>query len=164
MADLSYLLEKIDSESPGELSVAPGATEATLFFIIKFDDLYKFYVDILGYTAISTVNRVGPNRPVGLERQIPMSHPNYPWLYAQSVDLQGVSVNGSLVTENFGGAKFFNIDDPPNMVSLKVLRQMDIYDKYRVAVKFNSLPYLVARDLIKFIFLYSSLFDAIANM
>jgi hypothetical protein len=146
MADLSYLLEKIDSESPGDVTVAVGATEATLFFLIGPDDVYKFYVDILGYTAISTANRVGPNRPVGLERVIPMSHPNYPWLYAQSIEFQGIKTSGRQLSENLSGTEFFTQQDQPNSVTYKTIDSMDMYSKYRIAVRFKAVPYMVLND------------------
>jgi hypothetical protein len=146
MPDLSYLLEKIDTESPGDVSIAVGATEATLFFIVEFKDIYRFYLETLGYTTVSTENRVGPNRPVGLSREIPMSHPYYPWLYAQSVEIQGIGANGYLKSEQFGGIAFFNQEDPPNSVTYKTTDGMDIYKKYRIAVRFKSLPYLVLND------------------
>lgn len=146
MADLSYLLEKIDSESPGDLTISVGATEATLFFIVEFNKLYDFYFDILGYTSVSTANKIGPGRPVGLTREIPMSHPAYPWLYAQSVEIQGVGANGYLGANQFGGIEYFNQEDPPNSVTYKTTDGHDIYKKYRVAVKFKSVPYLVLND------------------
>lgn len=145
-ADLKYLLEKIDTESPGDVSIAVGATEATLFFNINFDDLYAFYIEVLGYTTVSTVVLNGPNRPVGLDRQIPMSHPRYPWLYAQSIELQGIGVNGKVDSAEVTGVIYFNQDDPPNSVTYKTFEAVDIYKKYRCAVRFKSLPYLVLNN------------------
>lgn len=146
--DLAWLLEHIDTESPGDLNIAPGATEATLFFIIDEPKLISSFYYILGYSRFS--NKVWPNGAVGgLTRQIEMSHPRYPYLYAESVDIVGISPNGSQSASNFVYAgDIFNTNNPDQKIPVdyKTFRNIDVYRQYRIQVKFTTRNYFLLTD------------------
>lgn len=147
MADLSYLLEKIDTETPGDLAIAPGATEATLFFIMEYKYLYQFFYNILGYAKVETDPIVGPNRPVGLRREIPMSHPRYPWLYADSVECVGIVPDGKDDSTTLEYAQnIFSQGIQGEEVQYKTFRYCNRYKKYRIGIKFKTLNYFVLND------------------
>lgn len=146
--NFDWLYEFIDTESPGDSSIAPGATEATLFFIISGDDLTRAFIDILGYTKFSD-KKWGGIATGGLTRQIEMSHPRYPYLYAESVEIVGLSPNGNQNSRDFDYAtKIFNTlnNDPAVPIDYKTFYYMDVYKKYRLSVKFTSRNYFLLTD------------------
>lgn len=147
--DYKYLLEKIDSESPGDVTVAPGATEATLFFIINYDDLYKTFISILGYTKVSDDGPdAAPN--LGFDRQLPMSHPRYPFLYAESIEIVGYSPNGKVTYDSLKYPEEIFASKSAKPINYKTNEFFENYKMARIAVKFTSRNYqLLANKQIK---------------
>lgn len=152
MPNFNWILEQIDSESPGDINISLGATEATLFFIIDAADLNKAYYDLLGWCKIST--KVWPNQQVGgLERQIPMSHPRLPMLYCDAVEIVGVSVNGNQRSNDFAAPSLEYANQiyqsalgAPKAVNYTTQEYFAVYKQYRIAAHFKAVPYFVLTD------------------
>jgi len=146
--DLAYMLENLDGESPGDLAVAPGATQATLFFTVKRKDIYDVFWFVLGYVYVS--DKVwGPGQVGGLKRQVEMSHPRYPYLYADSIDIVGVKAAGKMAAESFTVANsIFRTNDPDRQVPIdyRTFPYQAVYDMYRIAVTFRTRNYFVLTD------------------
>jgi hypothetical protein len=150
--DYDWILELIDSQSPGDTSLSPAATEATLFFIIPAKDLTRAFYDLLGYCKIST--KVWPNQQVGgLERQIPMSHPRYPMLYCDSVEIVGVSVNGNQASNDlasplteYANQIYQTALADPTAINYKTNPYFAVYKQYRLSVHFKAVPYFALTD------------------
>jgi hypothetical protein len=141
--DYSFVLEMIDTESPGDTIVAPGATEATLFFLVDGNAIYQTFLLILGFTTVSNVNNQG--RPqFGFDRQLPMSHPRYPYLYAESIDIVGISNVGKTISATLNYPNFI-FDNPSAAIKIdyKTFPYFERPKQYRVAVKFTSRNYFL---------------------
>lgn len=138
--NLSWLLETIDSESPGDLTVAPGATEASLFFIIDIKYIYEAYLLILGYCRVNEVpyqdGSIG-----GLDRGVEMSHPRYAWLYADSIEFVPISADGNANIPMNNYTEFIYQSKSPNGVSYKTFPYYSNYKKIRLQVKFKTRNY-----------------------
>lgn len=148
--DYTWLLEQIDSNSPGDIEVAPGSTSATLFFIIKRDSIYKAMIDILGYARISNKQwAAGGGIEGGLLRQNEMSHPRAPWLYAESVELVGIKAAGNTAASSWAyPAEIFQTNNPNPRIPIdyRTIPYVDVYDHYRIQVKFTSRNYFLLTD------------------
>lgn len=145
-----YLLENVDSESPGDMSVAPGQTEATLFFIIDYARALVIFDQILGYTEFDDrVFNPGAAVPIvgGLKRRIPMSHPRYPYMYASAVEFQPISPEGKWKSDQIVWAQqFFSDFDPATSVQWKTFPYTGNYGKVRMKVTFRTRNYFVLTD------------------
>jgi len=149
-ANFKYLLENIDSEAPGDLAVAPGQTEATLFFVLDFARAVLIADEIIGYTTYDDrVFNPGAAVPIvgGLKRTIPMSHPGYPYLYASSVEFQPLAPDGKWKSDDIVWAKaFFSDLAPQTSVEWKTMPYTAKYVKVRMKVTFTTRNYLLLTD------------------
>lgn len=155
---LNYLLENIDSESPGTSSLAPGQTEAVMYFIIDWDQIFKLtgggdlvyamWEEILGSTRISTKDwAVGGAAPIrgGLTRKIPMSFPGDigTSLYAYEFSIQPYSPDGKYLdtpwNEYYSGAGADTLD-------YKTFEYVARYKKLRLEIKFKTRNYFILTD------------------
>lgn len=142
----------LDKEAPGDYSVAPGQTEATLFFIIdKMEALYDYCKEILGNTEENTKNWNINQDPAaaiqgGFKRTIPLSHPKMPNLYAQEVKVTLLSPDGQWKSEDITwSSEYFNTFDP-NAVDYKSNPFTAKYAKAKLQVTFRALNYFVLSD------------------
>lgn len=153
MADTDYawMLEQLDTESPGDLSLAPGSTEATLFFIVNTNDIYKTFLYILGYTEVSTENNIALEPTLGFNRQLPMSHPRYPYLYADTIDIVGIGTEGQFYAGDVTYPQFiYRNPAAAGQVDYKTFRFYEYNKQLRIAVRYTSRNYfLLTNDQIK---------------
>lgn len=144
--NLNWLLERIDTESPGDTSVAPGATEATLFFVVEGQYLFLAYLQILGSCSLNPRQWL-PGVRGGLTRQVEMSHPRYPYMYADRIDIVGVKADGNLRPDAIPpNVDLFNDNDPAKAVDYKSFAFGAFYDHYRIAVHFSTRNYFLLTD------------------
>lgn len=155
-----YLLENIDSESPGDQTIAPGQTEAVMYFICDWDQIVKFTVggtpiyymweEILGSTEYSSKNwAIGGAKPItgGLSRKIPMSCPGFGGgsLYAYEFNMQPYSPNGKV--DSFEWNTFlFNTNFAIINLDYKQFTNSAVYKKFRLEIKFKTRNYFVLND------------------
>lgn len=143
---LPNLWEMIDKESPGDMSISPGQSEASLFFILDFDPfIYTYIKDILGSTEFNTrdwlIGETG-----GLSRSLPMSHPLIPNLYAQEIKIVGIGPDGKWNSEAIAwNATLFNTANANN-VGYKTNPTTGKYTKARIEVVFRALNYMLYSD------------------
>jgi hypothetical protein len=156
---LQYLLENIDSESPGDQTVAPGQTEAVMYFIIDWDQMFKLtaggdliyamWQEILGSSAISTKNwAVGGALPIrgGLTRSIPMSFPGDlgTSLYAYEFSMQPYSPDGKIADTPWN--IFYSGPIPGRRQDYYGFTYLATYKKVRLEIKFKTRNYFILND------------------
>lgn len=152
--DFTWLLECIDSESPGDITVEVGQATATLFFIIKDKDLQKAFSDILGYCKFSDKQWNVGNETGGFMRKVEMSHPYMPAYTADSIDIIGVSPNGKVASNDYTqpsleyATNIFQSTnvDPQVPVDYRTIPYFAIYKYYRIAVNFSAKSYFPLTD------------------
>jgi hypothetical protein len=144
---LPDIWELIDKESPGDMSISPSQSEASIFFVTDWDDnIYELINGILGYTTLSNFD-YGIDITGGLSRSIPLSHPLIPNLYAQEVKIVGIGPDGKWTSESISwNAALFNTADAPNAVQYKTNPTTGKYLKVRLQVVFKAVNYMVFDD------------------
>lgn len=153
---LEYLLENIDSESPGDQAVAPGQTEAVMYFIIDWEQIVKFesnklvytmWEEILGSTSLNLKNwaKGGDAIRGGLTRKIPMSFPGDLGnsLYAYEFSMQPYSPNGKDFSTNWND---YLTSEPANGLDYKGFEYLAKYKKVRLEIKFKTRNYFILND------------------
>jgi hypothetical protein len=146
----SWLLEHVDSISPGDINIAPGASEATMTFIVSTNELDKAFYDLMGWCKIS--DKVwGNNQRGGFQRQVPMSHPSAAWLYCDGIEIVGVSTNGRQSTD-FANVPLaysniiYNTGDPIKAVDYTTVPFFAEYKYYKIRATFKSVDYFPLTD------------------
>lgn len=147
MAVVLDLRELIDKQAPGQIEVAPGSSEAYMFFLIEGDDtesatqkLFVLIPKILGRVKIS--GKIWPNLATGgLERELAMVHPFASWMSADSVEIQGLKSSGNAESETF-----FPTTDWMGDVDYTTMQYFQTYNAYRVKVNFSAKNYLELSD------------------
>lgn len=138
--------ELIDKEAPGDMSIAPGQTEAVLFFVMEWNEQIWINIDIiLGHTTFSNWNyNIGYTG--GLSREIPMSHPLIPNLYAQEVKITGIGPDGQWTSESIEWNAALFSTGTVNAVQYKTNPTTGKYLKARLQVTFRAVNYMVLDD------------------
>lgn len=134
MANTFYteFYEKIDSMSPSQSSFGMSGGVANMDFIISRFNIVYVLSKILGRCRI--------NADGSLNRDLPMAHPEFNWLYASEItNLQGIGAAGAID----GGGSGASITD---LVDRNLPKFLAIYEKYKVSVKFEPRPYLLLTD------------------
>lgn len=149
---LQYLYEHIDSESPGDVYVAPGQSEAVMYFIIDFEYIYPIYEEILGWTKPSSKNWGLPGGdPIfgGLSRKPPMSMPGNPSYYAYQVNITPLAPTGKVTA----GTLQWNVDQfgglagqPNTALDYRSFLETVAYKQCRLEVKFKTRNYFLLTD------------------
>jgi hypothetical protein len=126
------LHEQIAEVSPTTAGFGQDGGSATMEFEVSRGDLPKMLEVILGQAAI--------NANGSLKRTVPMSHPDYPWLYASRINtIQGLGANGWDRGDKFIFPGFGSTD--------KTLpERREGYRVYKLTVQFEPRPYLVLTD------------------
>lgn len=155
-----YLLENIDSESPGDVTVAPGQTEAVMYFICDWDQIVKFtaggtpiyymWQEILGSAEFNPKNwAVGGAAPIygGLTRKIPMSFPGFGGgsLYAYEFNMQPYSPDGKVSSFEWN-TFLYNTNVALINLDYKKFAETAIYKKFRLEIKFKTRNYFILND------------------
>jgi hypothetical protein len=151
--DFTWLLECIDTQSPGDITVEVGQATATLFFIIKDKDLQKVFSDVLGYCVFND-KQWAINVQGGFNRKVEMSHPYMPAYTADSIDIIGVSPNGKVASDDFTqpaleyANQIFQLSnpDPQEQVDYRTVPYFAVYKYYRIAVNFSAKSYFPLTD------------------
>jgi hypothetical protein len=146
IAVLDDIWELLDKESPGDMSISPAQTEATLFFVTDWNqNIYTTINDILGFTTFSNFD-YGIDFTGGLSRTIPISHPLIPNLYAQEVKIVGIGPDGKWDSEKIEWNVIqFNTGNA-NAVEYKTNPTTGKYLKARLEVTFRAVNYMVFDD------------------
>ena len=138
--------ELLDKESPGDMSISPAQTEATLFFVTDWNaNIYTTINNILGFTTLSNFDyRI--NLTGGLDRSIPISHPLIPNLYAQEVKIVGIGPDGKWDSQSIEWNVIqFNTGNA-DAVEYKTNPTTGKYLKARLEVTFRAVNYMVFDD------------------
>ncbi len=79
--------------------------------------------------VIGSAERAGDGK---IKRGLPLAHPEYPWLFASSVSLQGLS--------------FYDKHPAPTNFKAPPIKEYARYNSYQYTIEFNSRPYLLFQD------------------
>lgn len=131
---MATLIEKVDNTSPGSAGFAIETSSAKLIYFVTPDELTEAIQELLG--------SVKPARDSGggLQRTLPRHHPQFPQLYASSVDVVGIGRNDN----NGNVAGLVDADD--GLDSEPAAAQYWEYAKYQLTVSFTQRPYAVLGD------------------
>jgi|688.fasta_scaffold191826_2 hypothetical protein len=123
-------LEIIESTSPTSYSWAVDGANARVTYIVAAEDFYGFVTYIMGGVRFNENNK--------MIRQIPLSLPEYPWLYATRItSFQGLSIDGRSTTDSFAlFDAFYQLDK-------SIPRFAGVYRQYRFTVEYTTRPYRI---------------------
>lgn len=126
------LLEEINSLSPSTSGFGADGGTAQAEYTIERDFLPTALTKILGYCLIANDGR--------LNRGVPLSHPDFPWLYASKItSIQGMGADGYAAGNEFVFPGFAPI--------YKLLpERIGMYKHYKLTVQFEPRPYKVIQD------------------
>jgi len=118
------LHEVVQSVSPGNSTLKMDAQGSMLLYDVATADLEDAITEILGSAE--------PSGDGGISRTLPLAHPRFTWMYADSVTILG---RGSPALENAD----------PDLEAPSVAQYAD-YPTYRLQVNFQNRPYAVLPD------------------
>lgn len=123
-------LEIINSTSPTTYSWAVDGASARVTYVMPASEFYGFVTYIMGGVYFDNTNK--------LIRQIPLSLPEFPWLYATRVtQFQGVGIDGRSTTDSFANFDaFWQLDKD-------IPRYAGVYKAYRFTVEYTTRPYRI---------------------
>lgn len=127
----SQYYEKIDTEAPSTCGFGMDGSRAEMIFHCNRLQLSGFIENILGKTAIN------PNG--SLNRDLPLCHPEFNWLYATNFAVQGVGLAGQIEAET-------SSQSVQDGLYRNMPETVAIYEKYRIKVQFENRPYLMIND------------------
>lgn len=120
----------IDTESPNKIQFNNRESTAVITFLIKQDQIVSFINDVLGYAQLKNNSYI--------TRQIPCSHPMFPWMYAYKItDIKGYKPDGKEVSSILKG------DSTYKNIQVDTAQYVGSYTYYKVTVSFQSRDYNV---------------------
>ena len=125
-------LERIEGIAPGSASFDSSGGTAKMDFVVARDQMPGIATNILGASAV--------NQNGGLNRSVPLAHPEFNWLYATKIStVQGIGPYG--IDESGKGP--LSVADN---IDRAYPQYFCLFEKYRISVQFEARPYLVLTD------------------
>lgn len=120
--------ERKAGRSPNPFSIGVKGGAATVSGYIPTDDVVEFLK-----AAIENATPMGGTDP-RIKRTLPLAHPQYPWLFLDSVDGAGIEFSEKADA------------DPEGVLEAPPLHDYGVYVDHELNLKFSTRPYSVATD------------------
>jgi len=122
--------EYINSVSPTTYSWAVDGASARVTYFIAPEEFYAFVTFLMGGVYWDINNK--------LKRYIPMSLPEFPWLYCNKVvEFKGLSIDGRATSASFANFDaFWKLDKT-------IPKYAGVYRTYKITVEFTTRPYRI---------------------
>lgn len=130
---LDKYYEMIAPEQPANGQFSPDGSQATLDFIMNYEQMTQFAKDILGECTIN---------PLGyLNRKLPMSHPTFTYMSASGITtVQGLGIDGRT------NVALYDNRNKMGTVNYSATEWQANYNQYKLTVNFTTRPYLQLSD------------------